>query len=120
MIRSRQALPADFKDIQRLLGPDMFVPERDFAAISTLEGHVSGVILARPVVLVHGLGIEPGPTARHQASQLTHYAWGFLKAMGHKEAIFICDPPNARIQSYVEDVGAVKDRPGVIYFREVS
>ena len=119
MIKSRLALDADIPTVHKLLGPGIFVPPRDMCAVSTLEGSITGVVLARPVMLCHGFTIEAGPTARTQAGQLLHYGMGVLKGMGHREMVLIVDPGNTRMEAYAEDFGATRDRPGLIYFKEI-
>ena len=100
---------------------ERFIRDRDIDAgrdaifIAELNGRCAGILGVRLIPFAHTLEVEKTPTARRVAEALMHYAQGYTRASGFKEAMFIVEHSNIAMAEFITAHGAVQEDPGDIY-----
>jgi hypothetical protein len=81
---------------------------------------LDGLIVARPLVLVHELVIRQQAMMRMIVERLVQYGLGYLRAKDHREVIFLVDPRNEAMQAYLEGLGASREDGAVVYIMPIQ
>lgn len=53
--------------------------------------------------------------SRSIGNALIQYGQGYLKASGFREALFVVDPENTRMQRFLDAFGVTHEDPGLIF-----
>lgn len=109
----------DFESLKRFT-PDRDIDfEKDSIFVAEIEGRIVGILAERLVPFVHSFEIDGGPVSRRVADALIQYGRGYTRASGFREVIFLVDPDNVRMSTFLEERGAIKEEPADVYALEV-
>lgn len=106
-------------DVTHLLekDPTDVDPQVDEAAVLEAHKKIVGISLGRPVVWVHQFSLAAG--SRRWATRLFDYGMGLMRGRGEKQMMFMVSRDNYKMQRFLEEQGATRERDGIVYRLEI-
>jgi hypothetical protein len=123
LMRARLYKPADAPFIDKLMEPgkphDIRL-DRDIIAVSEGFGRITGVIVARPVLLVHEYQFDADPVEKiGSAFALAIAAMREGRKRGYQEAIFVVSRDNHPMLRIYDVLGTRLEQDGLIHKLEL-
>ncbi len=115
---ARAYTPSDLEAVKGLCVGSDIDAVRDVIVVVETGSRLVGVMAFGEIAFVHSFAVAGGPLQRMVAELALGYALGVGRAMGHREALFVTDPENTRMGSFIEGKGA-KEQQGLVYTMEV-